>query len=156
MEIIFLTTISLVWLVYTFLFADADKQIIDAFNRLKFALSINRDTHGVNPTLLQVHGCMGIPEIISYGEGMSKVDPMTAKNVEVFARKYLKVENYKRILIWNLFILTTHAVIYNIFFYFSSPLIIQVHIIISLFLGAFFYWYTQKELSTLIFSEVQF
>ncbi len=155
MEIAYITTISLVWLIYTFLISDADKQVIDVLNRLRFALSVDINTHSLSTSLLQAHGQMGIPEIIAYGKGMADSDPTMAKRINGFEIKYEAIEKFKRILMWNLFILTAHAVIFSISC-FSSILLIQIHVIISLFLGLIFYWYTRKKLSTLVFSKVQF
>lgn len=155
MEITYITTISLVWLVYTFLFADIDAQITDVVNRLKFALSINASNGAVKLELLQAHAHMGIPEIIAYGENMAQVDPKGTKIIENFAEKYNLVEAFKKILMWNLFFLTAHVIVYS-FFYISSISFIQVHIIVSLLIGALFYWVSRKELSSLAFSQVTF
>lgn len=152
-EIPFITTISLVWLIYTFLFSDADKQILDALNRLKFALSINPNNHHLDLALLQAHGFMGIPEIIYYGEGMPQLDA-AAKNIKVFATRYNSIERFKSILMVNLFLLTAHVVFYDKFYNCFNYL--QLHIILSLILGGVFYWWTAKKLSALIFSQVEF
>lgn len=158
MEIAFITTVSLVWLIYTFLFGDIDKLVIDTVNRLKFALSINvaGDKVGaVNLTLLQAHGQMGIPEIISYGKQMAASDKRGSGLIELFAKKYSSIESFKRTLFWNLFALTAHAVIYGVFCS-STLFLLQLHIIASLALAAIFYWYSYKELSSLAFSEIKF
>jgi hypothetical protein len=152
MEIAYITTISLVWLIYTFLISDIDRQVTDALNRLKFALSIKPTNHHVDLSLLQAHGLMGIPEIVDYGSNMSKTDPgftIIAK----FNEQYKKIERFKQLLIWNLFALTAHAIAYT-FLSFSNLALIQAHIIISLVLGIFFYWCARKKLSTLIFSKI--
>ena len=158
MEIAFITTVSLVWLIYTFLFDDVDKLISDTLNRLRFALSINiagGKEGDVNLTLLHVHGQMGIPEILSYGEAMADTDKRGSGLIKLFGNKHSSVEKFKKILLWNLFTLTAHAVVYSTL-YLSTLFILQSHIIISLFLTVAFYWYSHKELSSLVFSEIKF
>lgn len=152
MEITYITTISLTWLIYTFLISDIDKQIMDVLNRLKFALSINPTNHHVDLNLLQAHGLMGIPEIIDYGTAMPS-NNSGSNIINQFKKRYKVVEGFKMTLMWNLFALSVHAVIYSILC-FSNILLLQTHIIFSLFLGIIFYWYTQKELSTLTFSKL--
>lgn len=155
MEIAFITTVSLVWLIYIFLFGDIDKLISDTLTRLKFALSINitgAQIGAVNLTLLQVHGQMGIPELLSYGEQMTNSDTRGAGLIKLFGSKHSSVETFKKVLLWNLFVLTAHAVIYSVLCL-DTLFILQIHIIISLFLAIIFYWYSHKKLSSLVFSE---
>jgi hypothetical protein len=105
----------------------------------------------VNLTLIQAHQQMGVPEIISYGLNMG--DTIPSKLIKKFADGYAAIETYKEVLLWNLFILTIH-VIHLSLSTFSNLLILKIHFIVSLFLGAIFYLYFMNQFSTIVFSEV--
>ncbi|MBU6142055.1 hypothetical protein KGO95_02985 [Patescibacteria group bacterium] len=136
MEIPFITTITLVWLIYTFIFVDADKQILDLFNRLKFSLSVNEGR--IDKTQLDVKMQLGILEISDLGKTFNQNDPYR-KNIEIFERKVGDVDLVKKILMINLFLLTIHP----FFRFFDCFLNLETHLIISLIAVAPFYWYIQ-------------
>jgi hypothetical protein len=137
MDIPFITTISLVWLIYTYLFTEADKQILDLFNRLKFSLSVNNEG-AIESEQLKVKVYMGIPEVISMGKIFEPGD-IQKNNIEKFENKILSIDLFKKILVFNLFILTLHPWFYFLNCFFSM----QLHIVLSLFLSLFFYWQVQ-------------
>lgn len=63
------------WLIYTHLFTEADKQISDLFQRLKFSLAVNNQGV-VEKTQLEVKMSLGIQEVISMGSVFAEDDPM--------------------------------------------------------------------------------
>lgn len=147
MEIPFITTISLVWLIYTYLFIEADKQILDLFNRLKFSLAIN-NKGAIEKIQLEVKMYLGIPEVISFGE-ILKNDDAHKKNIGFFERKIRDIDLAKRFLIINLFLLTFHPIFVPSCWFITM----EIHIILSLIFGLCFYWHIQ-QLPNLKFSQV--
>jgi len=143
----FITTISLVWLIYIFLFTESDKQILDLFNRLKFSLAINNEG-AVEKIQLDIKMYMGIPEVISMGK-IFKSGDSHKKNIETFKKKTWNIDLFKKLLIVNLFLLTIHPWLNFLNCFFSM----QIHIILSLIFGLCFYWYVQ-QLPSLEFSRI--
>ncbi len=147
MDIPFITSISLVWLIYTYLFIEADRQILDLFNRLKFSLAVN-NAGMIEKEQLEVKMYLGIPEVISLGQVFSKNDSHR-NNIEQFEKKIKNIDVLRKLLMINLFLLTFHPLLC----FFNYFLTLQAHLVLSLIFSLCFYWYVQK-LPQLIFSKM--
>lgn len=141
MEIPFITTITLTWLIYTYLFTEADRQILDLFNRLKFSLSINNKGE-IEQDQLIIKMKLGIPEIIELGNFFKKNNEQDkqAKSIEKFRDIIQQIIQTKNFLFINLFIFTIHP----LFSFLDCFLSMEIHLILSLIMGLIFYWYIQK------------
>jgi len=132
MEIVF-AVLSLIWVIYIFLLTGYDRSISDTLYRLKHSISINKD--GVLE-LGQIASFkhMGVVEIFDYAEVIDKKSSQGV-HIEKFKKQFDLVNPLKIILEINLFLLTFHALLgFLDLLYFNS------HIVVSLFLGFFFYW----------------
>lgn len=127
-----LSIVSLVWVIYIFLFTGYDKILSDTFQRLKCAIAIDIDGR-FNLKQQQVTEHMGLLEIFEFGKKLNK-DLSRAQQIERFRLQYIFINGLKKLLEINLILLTIHGFVWPVSF-----LSFKIHLIFSLFLIFSFY-----------------
>jgi len=143
--------IALIWVIYIFLFTEADRELGELLHRVKFALAIN-DKGAFDPVQFDVKQHLSVAEIVELGAVINST--VFSKKIKKFQTKYEEIQHGKIFLIINLFIVS--AVISADFFVKSldSPsLFIEVHYVISL-LFAFVFYYYLNSLSKVKFVKI--
>jgi len=143
METDFLTILALIWVIYIFLFTEADRQLSELFNRLKTSISISNE--GVfELTQLQVKQQLGVPEIIDLGKTIKEGHTRKA-NINMFHKKYREINQGKLFLIANLFLLSFNIIILTLLEFPNFGIIgFKIHTAVSLIFSFIFYLYISK------------
>ena len=149
MENNFLSILALIWVVYIFLFTEADRQLSELLNRLKASLAVDdKGTFQLNQ--FWASQSFGVAEIIEWGKLINDKDSRK-KNINKFYKKYQKIKWGKLFLIINLFLLSSNIIISALLGFLDTPIIIfktyivGTHIVLSLIFGFVFYIYVSKS-----------
>jgi hypothetical protein len=142
----YISVLSLVWVIYLFLFTEADRQVTELLNRIKYSLSINEKGHFDQPQFIAKQP-MGVHEIIQLGRFIDQTHSH-AKFINKFANKYDQIEKAKIFLISNLFLLTADILISYFIqimnFIDLQRIVLTIHISVSLIFSVVFYFYVSK------------
>lgn len=146
-----LTTVALFWTIHIFLFSEADKQLAETLRRIKFAISVNPNTHKIELDQLEAKQYLSPQDIYDFGE---IIEGEIHKNViKVFYENYSQVESWRTALLINISILTLFAlfIIFDKERYLYS--LLDVYLVTTLILDGFFY-YLVSQLPNKRFTKV--
>jgi len=139
-----IATLAFIWVVYMFLFTEADRQIAELLNRLKSSLAIS-DKGVFEVSQFIAKQSLGITELVDYGEILNESSSQ-ARNIRQFYDRHRDIERGKKFLIANLFLLSLQITMTGLFQIFDEQWLIisKVHIIFSLLFALVFYVYASK------------
>ncbi|MFO1519073.1 MAG: hypothetical protein U1F57_05355 [bacterium] len=133
-----ITVVTLVWVIYSFLFIEADRELAELLRRVKFAIAINKSgVLDLNDFNAKQH--LSAIEVIELGEIVQDIQ-FKAK-IQKFKEKYSCVGIIKKISAINLLLLSGFVTL-DFFTHPNKCFIawIKIHIVLSIFFSLIFYF----------------
>jgi hypothetical protein len=133
-----LTAVSIIWVIYIFLYTETDKQINELFRRLKFTFGIHEGVFNLQLYAAEQH--LGIPEVFEHLNTFP--NSPRAGGIKKFKQQYKIIERIKVASLVNLFLLSLVGLAITLGWLSKECWISwgKIHTTVSLIFSLFYYY----------------